>query len=213
MNCRTLKYTRALEIDSEFTHLSSDELYNHLQDKGCYWDSNISRWVYTPGEQNDPASQLIKIRVMFDKNQVKEVADKITELLTDFGYRFVESSSIYPCRPPKGNDGRIYLTFQAPEIIQCVMKPDKTMICIDRSILENIFKDLLTLTDESIELVRYYHLVVVASTDDSHSPPDVQIENCLFLLNLYLAEWDRERITEFSENLSQARRTLREILG
>jgi hypothetical protein len=212
MNCRTLKYTRALEIDSEFTHLSSDELCNHLQDKGCYWDSNISRWVYTPGEQNDPASQLIKIRVMFDKNQVKEVADKITELLTDFGYRFVESSSIYPCRPPKGNDGRIYLTFQAPEIIQCVMKPDKTMICIDRSILENIFKDLLTLTDESIELVRYHHLVVVASTDDSDSPPDVQIENCLFLLNLYLTEWDRERITKFSKSLGQAHQTLREVL-
>lgn len=117
MSRRTLKYTRALEIDSEFTHLSRDELYSHLQDKGYYWDSNMSRWVYTPGEQNDPASQLIKIRVWYDKNQVKEVADKIIEALTDMGLRSVETSSIYPCRPPKGNDGRIYLTFQPSETL------------------------------------------------------------------------------------------------
>ncbi len=67
MSRRTLKYTRALEIESEFTHLSSNELYNYLQNKGYFWDSNMSRWVYTPGEQNDPASQLIKIRVWYDK--------------------------------------------------------------------------------------------------------------------------------------------------
>jgi len=114
---RTLKYTRALEIDAQFTHLSSEELYSHLQNQGYYWDSNMSQWVYTPNEENEPASQFIRIRVMFDKNQVQSVADKVTELMTDVGYRSVERSSIYPCRPPKGNDGRIYLTFQPSEIL------------------------------------------------------------------------------------------------
>lgn len=117
MSRRTLKYTRALEIDSEFTHLSSDELYNHLQDKGYYWDSNMSRWVYTPDQQNDLPSQLIQIRVTFDKNQVKEVADKVIEALTDMGFRSVKASVIYPCRPPEANDGRIYLTFQPSETL------------------------------------------------------------------------------------------------
>lgn len=117
MSRRTLKYTRALEIESEFTHLSSNELYSYLQDKGYFWDSNMSRWVYTPGEQNDPASQLIKIRVWYDRNQVKDVVEKLTELMTDVGFRSVESSSIYPCRPPKANDGRIYLTFQLSETL------------------------------------------------------------------------------------------------
>lgn len=92
------------------------------------------------------------------------------------------------------------------------MKPDKTMICLDRETLETINKDLLTLTDESEQLLRYYHLVVVASTDEDETPPDVQIENCLFLLNLFLAEWDRERMTQFAENLGQAHRKFREIL-
>lgn len=92
------------------------------------------------------------------------------------------------------------------------MKPDKTMICLDRETLETINKDLLTLTDESEQLLRYYHLVVVASTDEDETPPDVQVENCLFLLNLFLAEWDRERMTQFAESLGQAHRKFREIL-
>jgi hypothetical protein len=92
------------------------------------------------------------------------------------------------------------------------MKPDKITICLDRSILESMTNDLLTLTDESEQLLRYYHLVVVASTNEDETPPDVQIQNCLFLLNLFLAEWDRERMTQFLESLGQAHRKFREIL-
>jgi len=117
MSRRTLKYTRALEIDSEFTHLSCDELYNHLQDKGYYWTSNLSQWVYCPNERNDPPSKLVKIRILYDKNQVKAVSEKLIESMTDTGYRFVESSVIHPSYPPKANDGKIYLTFQPPKTL------------------------------------------------------------------------------------------------
>lgn len=61
------------------------------------------------------------------------------------------------------------------------MKPDKITICLDRSILEKINIDLRDLTDEASELLRYYHLVVVAFTDEDQTPPDVQIENCIWL--------------------------------
>ncbi|VXD22386.1 hypothetical protein PL8927_750070 [Planktothrix serta PCC 8927] len=92
------------------------------------------------------------------------------------------------------------------------MKPEKTMICLDRSILEKITNDLRELTDEASQLLRYYHLVVVASTDESEHPPYVQLDNALFLLNLFLREWDRERIEQFTEDLDKAHQKFREIL-
>ncbi len=65
---RTTKYLRGLEALPSFQHSSNEELYKELIDSGYYWDANISRWIYTPGEQNDSASTQIKIRVWFDKN-------------------------------------------------------------------------------------------------------------------------------------------------
>ncbi|MFM6194915.1 MAG: hypothetical protein ACKPEN_09935 [Planktothrix sp.] len=117
MSRKTLKYVKALEIDSEFTHLSGDELYNHLQDKGYYWASSLSQWVYSPEEQNDPPSQVIKIRILHDKNQIKAVAERLTKLMINDGYRFVESSVVHPCYPPRANDSKIYLTFQPSETL------------------------------------------------------------------------------------------------
>lgn len=108
---QTLKYKRALEIIPEFPHQTSDELYIHLTDEGYYWDSNMQRWIYSASQQNDPPSNTIKVRVWFDKNQVQNVTDKLTELMEDEGYRLIEKSALYPCRPPKANDGRIYLIF------------------------------------------------------------------------------------------------------
>ena len=92
------------------------------------------------------------------------------------------------------------------------MKPEKTMICLDRSILENITDDLRELTDEASSLHLYHCLVVAASSDQDLLPSEVKVENCLFLLDLFLAEWDRERVEQFTERLNEANGTLREIL-
>ncbi len=108
---RTNKYIKALKIFPDYQHNSNEELYSKLIAGGYYWDPNISQWIYTPGEQNDSASTQIRVRVWFDKNQVQGVADLIVELLADQSFRLVDKSEVYTCRPPKGNDGRVYLTF------------------------------------------------------------------------------------------------------
>lgn len=108
---RTTKYLRALEVFPDHQHDSNDDLYQKLIESNYYWDANVSRWMYTPGEKNDSASTQIKIRIWFDKNQVKEISELVVELLNNQGLRLIEQSEVYRCRPPKGNDGRIYLTF------------------------------------------------------------------------------------------------------
>lgn len=114
MSKKTTKYIKALEINPGYIHTSSDQLYRHLQDNDYFWDSTISSWVHTPSQNNDPPSQLIKIRLWCDKNKAEQVSLTIMELMDSAGYRCLEFSYPYPCRPPKANDSRIYLTFCPP---------------------------------------------------------------------------------------------------
>lgn len=109
---KTLKYTRALEVLPDHPHSESSQLYQKLQDSGYYWDSNCSSWVFAPGETNDPATTLIRVRVWADKNRVNEEADLLSEVFTDAGKRLLERSEPYICRPPKANEARVYLVFE-----------------------------------------------------------------------------------------------------
>jgi|AGSF01.1.fsa_nt_gi hypothetical protein len=87
------------------------------------------------------------------------------------------------------------------------------MIYVDRSVLKDISKDLQDLTNEASQLLQYHHLIVAAFTDENKYPPDIQVDNYLFLLDLFLKEWDRERLEQFVENLNQTHTKVREILG
>jgi hypothetical protein len=92
------------------------------------------------------------------------------------------------------------------------MKPDKIMICLDRSTLESITNDLRELTNEASTLRLHHCLIVAASSDTDSLPHGAKVENCLFLLDLFLKEWDRERVEQFAERLDQAHEKFREIL-
>lgn len=112
---RTIKYIRASEQSEaqNFEHETCDQLYEHLQGLGYYWDNNCQSWIYSPAEENDPPSTTIKIRLWFDKHQVNDVSNKLIELMESDGYRLIEKSTLYPCRPPQANDARIYLRFDS----------------------------------------------------------------------------------------------------
>lgn len=112
MSRRTKKYIKALEINSSFSHQTSDELYQKLTDDGYWWDSNCQSWIYSPASEQQPPSMTIKVRVWTDKARVKQVAEKIVELMEDEGHRCIDKSDVYPCRPPQANDARVYLTFE-----------------------------------------------------------------------------------------------------
>lgn len=101
---KNLKYNKALEIDSEFTHLCEEELFQHLEDRGYCWDIYLYRWLYIPG--------LINIRILCDQNQVGKIADKVTKALANMGLYLVEASRSYPCHPPDAKKSRICLTFR-----------------------------------------------------------------------------------------------------
>lgn len=109
---RTRKYLKALEVSADFSHGTSDELYQHMIAQGYYWDENCGLWIQGADQKNDPPSTQIKVRLWADKNQVENISNKVIEAVTDQGFRFIEKSIPYPCRPPKANDARVYLTFE-----------------------------------------------------------------------------------------------------
>lgn len=113
MSKRTTKYIKALEQSEaqDFEHQSSDQLYEHLQEKGYYWDSNCQNWVFSPAEKNDPASSSVKIRVHFEKTQANDIANKVAELLESGGFKLLDKSKPYICKPPQSNDAMVYLNF------------------------------------------------------------------------------------------------------
>jgi hypothetical protein len=109
---RTRKYIKARESAPDFSHETSDELYQYLIKSGYYWDADAGVWIKTSSQLNDPPSTLIKIRLWADKNQVEDVAEKVIWALSGERFQLVEKSITYPCRPPKANDARVYLTFE-----------------------------------------------------------------------------------------------------
>lgn len=94
---------------------SQEDLYQRLQKAGLFWDSDKKAWWYAPEEKADPATPMIMIRVWADAEIVEEAADEIVKKLKLFS--LVEKSPVYPCRPPKQLEGRVYLKF-LPKVAQ-----------------------------------------------------------------------------------------------
>lgn len=86
-------------------------LYSRLIEAGMIWDSKIGVWLKLSDEPADPASPLVRIRVWAEKGKAGVLAELVKEGLVYYGpYDLVEMSQPYPCRPPKQNEERIYLT-------------------------------------------------------------------------------------------------------
>lgn len=112
---QTEKFVKAVAIaGNRFRNTSHEALYQLMSEAQYYWDSRSKTWVQSPSELNDPATQLHRVRVWAAKEQIEGLATAIIQSLTAQGYRLDERSAVYPCRPPKGNEARIYLSFQPP---------------------------------------------------------------------------------------------------
>ena len=109
---QTRKYLEAKKITPNFKHESSAELYRHLEANGYYWESDTNSWYHLPEEKRSEASKVIRVRVLTDRNEVESVAETVADVLKSHGFKLLEKSEMYPCRPPKINDGRVYLTFE-----------------------------------------------------------------------------------------------------
>ncbi|MGL4375985.1 MAG: hypothetical protein ACRCT1_06070 [Microcoleaceae cyanobacterium] len=113
---QTEKFVKAVAIaGTRFRNTSHEALYQLMSEAQYYWDSRSRTWVHTPSESNDPPTTLHRVRVWAAKGEVESLATAIIQSLTAQGYRLDERSAVYPCRPPKGNEARIYLSFIPPQ--------------------------------------------------------------------------------------------------
>jgi hypothetical protein len=90
--------------------VKDSELYEYLNKEGYIWDTATKQWELVRQKAHDP-TDLIKIRIWTNGERISAlVHDFLIQMDSDF--RLVERSNPYPCRPPKQNDSRVYLTFE-----------------------------------------------------------------------------------------------------
>jgi hypothetical protein len=92
-----------------------DEVYGALQDRGFMWDSTQKEWIDLGNEPADEPTKLVMVRVWADQEVVQEAADEVSKSLKRKGFDLVETSPVYPCRPPKQLEGRVYLKLLPPK--------------------------------------------------------------------------------------------------
>ena len=84
--------------------------YRKLAEAGYQWDSRAGEWIHLESLPANPATNLTRVRVWAARETVQHCADQVLQSLTQAGFRLVEMSEPYPCRPPQQNESRIYLT-------------------------------------------------------------------------------------------------------
>lgn len=110
----TAKYTAALRTARQnniVTSGSQEHLYDRLFSEGYFWNSKAKVWEYHPLEEADPPTPMVMIRVWADIERVQSDANRIIENMSDMDLDLIEKSKLYPCRPPKQKEGRVYLRF------------------------------------------------------------------------------------------------------
>ena len=112
----TAKYSGAIAVARSKKIPAGDdqeELYMALGKAGFMWDSKLQTWYDISSEPADQPSDVLRVHVWAKTEDVESQARLIVRTLTSGGYRLVEQSQPYVCRPPKQLESRIYLTFIA----------------------------------------------------------------------------------------------------
>ena len=132
MTRQTEKFLKAVAIaGNRFRNSAHEVLYQMMTESNHYWDSRSKEWIYTPSDRNDPPTQLHRVRVWAAREEVEALASAIIEGLIAQGYSLADRSTLYPCRPPKGSEARIYLSFNPPieplaVTVEAVAQPERT---------------------------------------------------------------------------------------
>lgn len=111
---QTRKYVTACEIAERLNIAERDNqetLYRLLNEQGYYWDSGLQQWQEL-SQDADPPTDLIRVRVWAEDSKVRGAAYQLRVAMEAQGYIFLEQSEVYPCRPPKQLESRIYMTFR-----------------------------------------------------------------------------------------------------
>lgn len=110
----TVKYNKANVIANalgiDVNRREQPSLYAQLNEAGYFWNSDAQVWQQST-EPPDPPTQLIRVRVWAESSRVADAAADIVSSIELDGYRLLEQSESYQCRPPKQLESRIYLSF------------------------------------------------------------------------------------------------------
>lgn len=110
----TVKYKRAVDIANalniDASRRDQPSLYAQLNEAGYFWDSDGQIWQQVT-EPADPPTELIRVRVWAETSRVADAATDIVSSMELDGYRLLDQSDAYQCRPPKQLESRIYLSF------------------------------------------------------------------------------------------------------
>lgn len=110
----TKKYSSAIVLVNQLQISqvnSQEETYKRINEQGYYWDSKSGQWQNL-NQDADLPTELIKIRVWAESSQVASIAHQVRVSMQVLGHEFLEQSDVYPCRPPKQLESRIYLSFK-----------------------------------------------------------------------------------------------------
>lgn len=109
----TVKYKAALATAGLIgSSPQAEDLYNHLQAGGWFWNSDRQVWEYSDPAQAQPPAEFIAVRVWAASEDVGQAAQAIARAVTvAYGWRLAEMNGPYQCRPPKQAESRYYLKF------------------------------------------------------------------------------------------------------
>lgn len=119
----TAKYSSALTVarregvGANVTGATPQEtLYTRLQERGYFWNSDRKEWERHEISEANPPMEGISIRVWAATEHANKAAQAVAFALGRvYGWRLVETSEPYQCRPPKQLESRVYLKFMPPE--------------------------------------------------------------------------------------------------
>ena len=93
-----------LKLTEKFNN--QEQLYSLLISNNYYWNSQEKIWE--KGGIPEPPSELVKIRITCDRDRL----DSVVKNMSIKGLYLLEISDPFPCRPPRQNDIRVYLSFK-----------------------------------------------------------------------------------------------------
>jgi hypothetical protein len=94
----------------------AEMLYAHMRGLNHWWNSEAKVWEYHDPAEANPPMEGIAIRVWADARHAEKAAVAVAHALRAvYGWRLVETSAPYPCRPPEQLESRVYLKFMPKE--------------------------------------------------------------------------------------------------
>jgi hypothetical protein len=111
---QTVKYVAAVQVAQreKITLIHDAELLYHvLEERDYHWDSEAGEWAKWTDLPADEPTEFVMVRLWAAGEVIGELADDTIRQLEALGLRLMERSEVYPCRPPKQLEARVYLKF------------------------------------------------------------------------------------------------------